>query len=869
MIKRILSLLLAVCLLIALAPAAYALDELKPVRILAWQEDYRTLDVYQSSDELLMRAEDLCWLTNYTYTEQGAVFSFTRGSKTVKVDTGSNLIYMAGSQYGWELDNHCHKIDSEWYLPAAGILPWLNTHCEVKDSILVAVPNAVSLWDVIDTFALTDYAFSLEDLMTQTSITLRGNKASIVVSEGLGAIYYLAGDSQNSNMGEELDYYDLFSDMIQDVSATDQSAKTWLSRYDKVEKAIGFVGTGVSFLDETVGKGFDTKGMVYSKEALTLLTYVCSFSQDGANKVKVLQSLVDGADASSNSGMVSAALDVIDNYTDFWTGVYNTVTHQVINNLPDEATSGTILGMLGYTYNVDTSAATQVKRIPLYNNIMAEALDGYRCYTGETELRHLENYVNYIILYLYGVEQNYRAMASYIFSQNMSREFAYYLEKAVETEKVMAEFLNISLLLEDDCSDIDLKQERTAELKELFKKVDPDIVPYGVTAVAENAIYWAAMEDMDVPFCNWDMADLDLDGQQELLVLCDDSEMQWPCYLVIDPNDMTMGSCLSESFFQYLYLRKDSSGRYYIQKDNEEGVITDTLAWAGNAFAAGQSDTLQAAQLPSVDMTELVVAGNTGKMLKQLKKYFKNTRSSACKEADFNGDGIDDLVTCLWKAADFWTERCAEAGYSGCNALCYEDRRITVLVAESHPDGVKLRLTRMDNPGYADDFTVDPQNRTVTVNDTVYAYRETGKPVVIQGNSYGICAADLLGMHVDQIRPQVYDFHMDSSGAATGWYQGDTFLEMTFSGNGVLEKLVVYAWNGQRVPLIDTVCTGDTLRYMLDNTPSISDITEFAPVGLYYETSGSYRDAQGESHIFTAAFDGTTMDSVLVYAIFE
>ena len=108
-------------------------------------------------------------------------------------------------------------------------------------------------------------------------------------------------------------------------------------------------------------------------------------------------------------------------------------------------------------------------------------------------------------------------------------------------------------------------------------------------------------------------------------------------------------------------------------------------------------------------------------------------------------------------------------------------------------------------------------------------------------------------------------------GAAYGYYN-NAYLSLTFSENfsdAVLEKLTVYGWDGQRVPLIDTVCTGDTLRYMLENTPSISDITEFAQVGMYYETSGSYRDEQGNSRIFTAAFDGTSMDSVLVYASFE
>ncbi len=786
MMKRILSAVLAACLLIALAPAAHALNgmnELKAVRILAWQGEHQLLDIYQDTDDLLMRAEDLSWLTDHTYTEYSDIFSFTRGSKTVKVDAKSNVIYLAGAQYGINLENKCHKIDGVWYLPAASVLPWLNTHIVVRNGALLAVPNLFSLWDIIDEFELADYQVSQDDLLAQTNIILKGGSTSRVLNEGLGAIYYLAGDSQNSNMGEELDYYNLFFDMIEDVSATDVSVKPWIDEYDFYGKNLDFLGTGFSFWDETIGEGFDTKGITYSKEALTLLSYICSFRKDGANKVKTLQSLVDGADASSNSGMISAALDVIENYTDRWEGIQNTVIHQVITNLPDEATSGTIFGMFGFINNLDKSTDTQIKRIPLYYNIMAEAMDGYRCYTGETELHHLEDYVNYIILYLYSVEQNYRAMAAYEASGSVLPGLTYYeyLEKADKTESEIAKFLSISFLLKDDCSDFALKRERTTELKEAFTKVNPDVVPYGVTAVAENAMYWATVMDANIPFYAWDMADMDLDGQQELLIECNDSEL---FYLVIDPNDITTGKCLPESYDSGLYLRQDSSGRYYIRKDNDAGTITDTLVWNGKDFVPAESDTLQAAQLPSADMTEQIFAGNTKQLLKQMKRYFKSSRFAVCKETDLNGDGTDDLIMLVWQPVDYWTNLRAGVDYGGYDVSDYEGERITVLVAETQPEGVKLRLTRVDNPGYASDFTVDPENRTVTVGDTVYAYRETGKPVVVQGNSYGICAADLLGMSADQIRPLAYDFNMDSTGAATAWYKDDTFLEMTFSGNG-------------------------------------------------------------------------------------
>ena len=164
MMKRMLSLVLAVCLLLALAPAAHGLNgmnELKSVRILAWQEDFRLLDIYQDGDDLLMRAEDLSWLTDQPYTEYEDIFSFTRGSKTVKVDAKSNLIYLAGAQHGIYLANSCHKIDGTWYLPAASVLPWLNTRILVKDGTLQAMPNMFSLWDVVGEFDLADYYMAL------------------------------------------------------------------------------------------------------------------------------------------------------------------------------------------------------------------------------------------------------------------------------------------------------------------------------------------------------------------------------------------------------------------------------------------------------------------------------------------------------------------------------------------------------------------------------------------------------------------------------------------------------------------------------------------------------------------------------------
>jgi len=878
MTKRILAAALAFCLVIALIPAAHAQDDLTPTPVMAWQQGYRSLNTYRDGDDLLMCADDLSWLTGFTYSESGDVFRFTRGSKTVVVNAKSQQIYMAGSTYGLNLVSGCRNIDGKWYLSAASVLPWLNTHCSISDGALVAVPNAVSLWDIIDTFDPTEYSFTMEEALTSVSMVGRECSASMVVTNGLGSIYYLAGDSQNSNMGEELEFYELFSDMIQDVSVTDKAIFTWLERYDNVEKAIGFVGTGIGFLDETMD--VDTAPMSYSKEALSLLAYCAMFRQDGANKVTLLQTLVDGTDASSNSGMVSAALDVIDNYTDFWEGLFNKIRHQMVSNLPDEATSGTVLGMLGYAQKVAHPSSKQVRRITRYNTLIAEALDGYRCYTGETTLKHLKNYVNYIILYLYATEQNYRAMAAYLEDNSLltPAEARTYLQKAEKAETAQAEFVNISLLLEDDCSDLGLKREGSQAYLELFRQIDSMLVPQGITAAAENAIYWAALEDMNVPVYYWDVADVDLDGEQELFVHCDDAMEQWPTFLTVDPNNYSMGSYEGTSFFEYLYLRKLGDGRYGIHKDDDQGVQSDSvMVWDGQTYKPIPAQGLQETDLPSPDLTEQTITGNTADLMNRLDHYFGWHRDCHTFRYDLNGDGNKDRVFVLINAADLWTKLSGIAGTGSCNALYYDDDKATFLVAETQPDGIKLRICRMSVPGSADDLQLDAENGTLTVGGRIYSYQTTGKPFVSQKNTYGITAADLLGLTEDEIRPLLDEFNENDGpqeGTAYGYYQG-AYLYMVFteyygapSGESVLAELSINAWDGERVPIVDQLCTGDTVLDLIDKTPSLADMTDFYPVGAYYEVGSSYRDKAGNNYMFTAAFNGDTLDATLAYAIF-
>lgn len=882
MSKRIFAAFLALCILLSLSPVVRAAEsdqQLTP--IMAWQKEYRVLDTYREGNDLLMTAADISWLTSFSYEESGDIIRFTRGSKTVNVNTKSHLVYLSGSNSALDLTkltSACRNIDGTWYLSLAGILPWLNTYCTVRRGVLAAVPNPVSLWDVNDSFDPAQYAFTADELLALGATALKG-AGSLGLHDGLGVIYYYAGDGQNSNMGEELDYYHLFEDMIQDVTASDRSVSTWMERYSNIEEFLGFLGTGVGFWDEAMGEAFDTDIMSNSQSALKLFSYWATFQQDGENKVALLQTLVNGTDGSSNSGMVSAALSIIDNYTDFWAGLFNTAMDIFVTGLPDGATNATVLGMLGYVSDVSDSSYEQVSRITLYNNLINEAMDGYRCYSGETTLTQLEDYVNFISIYLYATEQNYRAMAAYLKDTNPipPPEYYIYLEKAEALDEEQALFLNISLLLEYDCSDLGPKREASAEYLHMFPGLNPDLVPHGITAAAEQAIYWAALEDMNVYDPQWAVTDLDLDEETELLVRCYDSGGEFPTYLVIDPNQYATGHYEGYSFFEYLYLRQNSRGQYCIQQDNSEGILSDTVqVWTGRIFKEVLAEGLQDASLPSVDLTEQNFAGNPEELMHQLDTYFSWRNNCYRYSYDLNGDGYLDRVYILPRAADNWTELYnRDSGYS--SALYYEDDKVTVLVAEYQPQGIRLRVCRTDFPDYATDAVIQ-EDGTLVVGDRLYTYQPSGKPFVSQKNTFGVTAADLLGLDPDQIRMVLDEYYEDDNakpGTAYGYFDG-AYLSMTFSEyygadeeDSVLVYLSVNAWDGERVPLIDQLCTGDTVLDFLENTPSLSDMTDFSPVGAYYEVSASYRDAAGNAYIFTAAFDGNTTDAVLAYGIFS
>ena len=485
-----------------------------------------------------------------------------------------------------------------------------------------------------------------------------------------------------------------------------------------------------------------------------------------------------------------------------------------------------------------------------------------------------KEYVNFIQLYLYSSEQNHRAMLAYMndSGQEGTAAYTHCQTRADMIEQQLAYFIHISAFLEDDCSDRTYKDSATEDYLKLFQGVDPDVVPRGVTVAAEQAIYRAAMEDMGVGNITHDITDLDADGEKELLVVCDDLWEDWPSYIVIDPNNYAMGS-YTDSFSSYSDLRQTAQGEYRILRKFDDGTSVsplDMLVWTDGGFVFQDVDpSLQETSLPSPNLTEQNIAGDTKALLKQLDSYFDTRPDCARYAYDLNGDGNSDRAYLLINAADMWTKLCQVAGsFGGEHHLYYDDDKVTVLTAETQTTGVLLRVCRLDFHGLPKDIVLSEADRTITADNYIYSYQPTGAPFICQQIPEDKpCAADLMGLTREQLQQVVESYNEESETTAYGYCQGG-YLSITYT-DGVLTHLGVSSWNGEPVPLIDGIHTGNTLLEMLENAQSLGDWTNFERMGeYYYATSSSYRDSSGNNYIFTAAFDGTTPDSVLLYATF-
>lgn len=894
MIKRIISCVLVLLITLSSFPLfSFANEKNETSKLLVRQNQYKVIDVIKSGDEILMKTEDLAFLSAFVLKDEGHNAYFTRGAKTVFVDKERNTVSIEGRSYGLSLNPGCKNIDGIWYLPASQILPWLNVQVGVENGVLTSLPNPFSLWDELYNFDLEDYYFNLGEICSTIGISsFRLESSAFVKNNGLGGLTYLVTDTKSSSMGEENAYYELFSDMVKDVSATDTEIDKWFEHYETFCDTLDMAKGALEAFDNDISKAFDTgNSLTITKNALDLLVYTVLFSEDGESKTDFLKTLIGGSESNSNSGMISAAADVIDEYSNYWDGIYSKIKHHIISGVQDTINSATVLGLLHLANKMTEGWAEAIDRINLRENIMAEALDGYECYTTELDTKSLNNLVNFIMLYLYSYEMNYRAIAIYMESKFRGPQWAHdeYVKKANEAEKLLGKFINVKVMLEDDAESFDFKREKAEKIKETFKEINFRTVPSGVTAVSEIAIYLEIMKDMNLLNLKYNVTDFDGDGDMELISQFDAMMVEdYPSFFVLDPNAMASSSYTSPTFSEYpeLKVTNDSKNYYihsnidgdYIGEDFytlENGIWSSVLGYYAfydylpsiedygitdekyyKAYgteikkdeyekeSSALSDSLKDPEFSNPDYSNIIIKCNTDKALSDLRSFYK-WRGQCCFKYhyDINGDGTKDSLYVLYNAADFWQDKCYEVkSFGGENHIYYEDNKITVLVAESTEGGIQLRTCRLDafnikNELLGDSllFEFDIEEGVLRLGDHIYTYNPKGKPFTDEKINYAI---DLMGKSPEEVENTVenyFEFGEYDKGIASGDLNG-CMLTLIFSENygikrenSVLYEMRLTPVSDEKCYLIRGVDTSMTMKEMLKNAENCKTFSDLAP----------------------------------------
>lgn len=936
MIKRILSLILVFCLMISALPLYTFAKETGTVKLLVRKENYRVLDVIKEGDEIFMKAEDLSFLSNFTLEEWDKGAYFTRGAKTVYVDKTRNTVSFKGSAYGLSLNPGCKTLEGISYLPASQLLPWLNLQVGVEDGVLTFLPNLFSLWDILNEFDLESYKFDLNEICNTIGISSSYLESSAFLkNNGLGALTYLVSDGNGATMGEENAYYDLFSDMIKDVSATDTSVDSWFDHYDAYCDSLDFFGGVMEVFDKDISEAFDTGNKLsFTKNALDLLVYTALFDTDGESKVDILRTLVGGADASSNKSLVKGALDVIDEYSNYWDGVFSKIKHHIFSGVKDTLNSATVLGLLNIAYKYTEKENEAIDRINLRESIMAEALDGYLCHTTEMNLSSLKDLVNFIMLYLYSYEMNYRAIAIYMESNYRGPQYAHdeYVTKANEAEKMLGYFISLSFTLEDDAESFAFKKEKAEKIREDFKKINFNLVPNVITSFTEIAIFLESMKEMGLLNLKYNLEDIDGDDTFELIAEFDAMGTEgYPSFFVIDPNALSASSYTAPTFSEYPELKVTDEGRYYIhskvdgdytgedfysinngqwQNDfgyyafydyspaeedyvisEEEYYGSDAQSISAEAYNNLKSELTAKLKSPSFDnpdLSDVQIKCDTKTGLSQIKSYYIwHDNCYYHFDYDVNGDGIEDSAYVFYGAASFWQDKCYEIkSFGGENHLYFKDEKLTVLLAESAKEGVRLRTCRLTLPDSPINLLsgktiieFDEDEKSFRIGDYLYAYSPDGKPFKNENIHY---LADLIGRSPEEVAAVTDVFNeAEEKGIAFGELYGSN-LSFIFSENygvpresSTLQKLTVFPGESERCFIIKGVDTFQSPDEMLKNADNCSQFSDFNPFYgvngdiIGYETYTTYTHLNGMLLGVKAVFDSKSLNAKLMYMEIE
>lgn len=913
----VLALLLAASCCVTGTAAEYADDTF--VTVTVWNEQYRQLQVIPKGADLLFSAEDLAWMSGMTMTQTDTLIRYTRGFKTVTVQVKDpdrddampgyqEVVCAMVSTNTKALLSAAQKVDGTWYLSGASLLPWMNVQVQVDENQILVRPSSASVWDEWDSFSLRDYSFDFVECCREIGIQSKDVEAAAYVRDnGLKMLLDLDINNNGTTYQSTQNYLDLFDDFFKDKSATDRAhsktkecLKTLINATDAVTLTLLAAAPECAVISEAANKVLKTGEMF-----LDFYTYVSLFNEDNTQKLRIMDSFADELipnSVSLDKNMKKAADKIRDRYRDLWQGVMQKAMTYTMDASVGALNSNFVLKALDLKWSVERPLNQKINRIGMYDTIAASAKHTYNEGFGSYSEADIHTLLDNGVLYLYCVEQNYRAMADYIAQKSVGtrEQMLTYIARADAAEEAAAELLHLSLFSSYDASDTGKWTAQSKALLEGFEDLDRQravVSDLGVSV--DNAILMTGLLDMSLRDLRWTRADMDRDGCTEILALCEqDGETT---LFVMDANNKAMsGISIPSMLYGSCALLDTSDGvSYHPTYGLEQGGIyswnghewTLSFSWdEGWAEQNGEmvfkdyfycdgvectyseySQKLEAAKIRDVryeeregtlaldcpQMEEVFLTGDPDSLVRQLNNHMKGKDTLlAAVDVNFNLDEDTDRLYIVKNALSemLLFSRMNDESES-MPYRSYLDLEWTLVLAERQNGGVRVRTYRVDER-FLEDMTAADCNfegESLSIGENDFYYQSDGKPFIDAEAYFAAqepCLLEFLDMTEEEAVSTIdgYYYYEEGNLAEGCWAEG--YMVLTFAsdaqGSSRVSTVAFYPSSDRHADIDGVVNTGFTRAEIWEKIQPTTPWSPPAPTPapgdgvLYYGTEFVY-----------------------------
>lgn len=669
-------------------------EDIEENEVIGLERFYNHVLVYEDGDDLLFSSEDLARFSGFKRTVKNDTITFTRGLKTVKVDCKAGTVTVMDQDFRFQLPSDIVEAGGDYYLSGAGMLPWLNLHPTLMDGKLILAATPVSLWELMEDIDPSKDTFSVKNVAKILGIKEKKLEKAI---DKYQQNYKMSMKFITGHTDSDVDmYYDIFCDMIMDETAAKVSHDVIAEKLDILSYLADIPGLVLcaQYPQASGPDIFDIAGktLTVSKGMLSLMTYNAVFTEDLSLKLDILENLIAKCPQDYDRMMIDAANQVANKFTDYWTGIFQTVAYEVAMNRSELYNIPEVYNLL----NVEAPAEEQMYRIHGYQTIMESIAPKLKSGPLNYSYKTLRSWLLHAAMYYYALEQCYWGVAQYaIDTQAGWTKLDQLRTLAGDAQKMYGKLLTAAMYLEyDNCTE-DYGEGWAENYLRLLAQVQRlDFDP--VIEIAEYALYGESWNrDMTFQMNMWISEDIDADGEQELILQGVYSDYSKTTMVTLDGSYL---SSISGKNFNTCY--SPDGSKVYLEEYTETGITY--YSWDGKQWLPVSQPTLgEYAMLHIGENQDHTISGDPGTLISLLDGYFPSREGyMRSLTLDVDADGDQDRLYMIEGAANLWNRRLVAQDGITAKIPQYEhlDRNVSLLLVLSEPGGVRLRVQQLHLP---------------------------------------------------------------------------------------------------------------------------------------------------------------------------